>query len=377
MLALIERLARHHEIDVLSFGDGSRDDDDTRALEAAGARRVLLMPRRPDRRPDWLGLRPAVMTDYHDPMMARAVAGMANEYDVLQVEYSLMAAYAPKGPRGPGRPGPRTVWTVHELLCARLRRELDLRHGPVRALLAYRYLQMLRWELSLAARFDHVLAIADGEACEMRARGVTVPISASPMGVDTREFRPTPAEAEEPGLVLFVGFFGHAPNTDAALWLVHDILPQVRAATPGAHVALVGRDPTPAITALARPGTVEVTGFVPDLRPWLARAQAVVVPVREGGGVRGKVLEAWAAARPLVSTPLGVSGLAARDGDNALLAPDAAGIAAHVVRLLGDAELRRRLGAGGRETVEAGYDWDAIATAHDELYAALLARRAA
>jgi glycosyltransferase involved in cell wall biosynthesis len=371
MLALIERLARRHEIDVLSFGDGERDADDTRALEAAGARRVLLMPRRPDRRPDWLGLRPAVMTDYHDPMMARAVAGMANEYDVLQVEYSLMAAYAPQ------HPGPRAVWTVHELLCARSRRELERRHGPVRALLAYRYLQMLRWELSLAARFAHILAIADAEADEMRARGVTVPISASPMGVDTREFLPTPGDAEEPGLILFVGFFGHAPNTDAAVWLVRDILARVRAAVPGAHLALVGRDPTPAIAALARPGMVEVTGFVPDLRPWLARAQAVVVPVREGGGVRGKVLEAWAAARPLVSTPLGVSGLAARDEDNALLAADAAGLAAHVVRLLGDAGLRRRLGARGRETVEAGYDWDAIATAHHELYAALLARRAA
>jgi glycosyltransferase involved in cell wall biosynthesis len=329
------------------------------------------MPRRPDRRPDWLGLRPAIMTDYHDPMMARAVAGMAHEYDVLQVEYSLMAAYAPRGRTA------RAVWTVHELLCARLRLELDRRHGPVRALLAYRYLQMLRWELSLAARFDHILAIAGAEGDEMRARGVTVPITASPMGVDTREFEPAPAAAEEPGLILFVGFFGHAPNTDAALWLVHDILPRVRAAVPGAHVALVGRDPTPAIAALAQRGVVEVTGFVPDVRPWLARAQVVLVPVREGGGVRGKVLEAWAAARPLVSTPLGVAGLAARDGDNALLAADDAGLAAHVVRLLGDAELRRRLGAHGRATVEAAYDWDTIATAHDQLYATLLARSAA
>src|SRR6185436_251861 len=160
----------------------------------------------------------------------------------------------------------------------------------VRALLAYRYLQMLRWELSLATRFDHVLAIAAPEADEMRARGVRVPISASPMGVDTQAFAPSDG-AEEPGLIVLVGFFGHAPNVDAAGWLVHDILPRVRALVPDAHVALVGREPTPAVGALAAPGTVEVTGFVPDLRPWLARAQVVIVPVREGGGVRGKVLE--------------------------------------------------------------------------------------
>ncbi len=371
MLALIERLAHRHEIDVLSFGERESDAEDIRALETAGARRALVLPRRPDRRPDWLGLRPAIMSEYHDPVMARAVAGMTREYDLLQVEYSLMAEYAPRGT------GPRSVWTVHELLTTRLRRELGLRRGPVRALLAYRYLQMLRWELSLAARFDHILAIAGPEADEMRARGVRVPISASPMGVDTREFQPAPGEVEEPGLILFVGFFGHAPNTDAALWLVRDILPRVRATVPAAHVALVGREPTPAVAALAAGSTVEVTGLVPDVKPWLARAQVVIVPVREGGGVRGKVLEAWAAARPLVSTPLGVSGLTAHDGDNALLASDAPGLAAHVVRLLGDADLRRRLGARGRETVTAHYDWDAIAGAHHELYAALLARRAA
>src|SRR6185436_1679069 len=159
--------------------------------ETTGARRVLVLPRRPDRRPDWLGLRPAIVSDYYDPAMARTVASIANDYDLLQVEYSLMAGYAP--PRGP-----RTVWTVHELLCARLRRELGARRGPVRALLAYRYLQMLRWELSLATRFDHVLAIAAPEADEMRARGVRVPISASPMGVDTQAFAPGDG-AEETG----------------------------------------------------------------------------------------------------------------------------------------------------------------------------------
>ncbi|HEY3190636.1 MAG TPA: glycosyltransferase family 4 protein, partial [Solirubrobacteraceae bacterium] len=139
----------------------------------------------------------------------------------------------------------------------------------------------------------------------------------------------------------------------------------------------VGRQPPPAVCALAAPGIVEVTGFVPDLRPWLARAEVVVVPVREGGGVRGKVLEAWAAARPVVTTARGVAGLAAHDGENVLVADDVAVFAGHVVRLLADAELRRRLGAAGRRTAETRYDWDAIAAAHAELYDRLLAPRAA
>ncbi|HSV07643.1 MAG TPA: glycosyltransferase family 4 protein [Candidatus Binatus sp.] len=375
MFELIRRLASRHEVDVLSFAGADDDPDAASALERAGPGHVWLVPRHADRRPDWLGLRPAEVAEYWDPAMTRALgATLANgAYDLLQVEYSPMAEYAP--PRGAG---PRAVWTVHELRCVRLRDELARRRGPVRALLAYRYLQMLRYELSLTARFDLIVAIAEAEAGELRARGAAAPVAVSPMGVDTRGLLPpAPSEAAERGLIVLVGFFGHAPNVDAARWFVGDILPRVRAARPDARVALVGREPPPAVSALAEPGIVEVTGFVPDLRPWLARAEVVVVPVREGGGVRGKVLEAWAAARPVVTTARGVAGLVAHDGENVLVADDGAAFAGHVSRLLADGELRRRLGAAGRRTAETRYDWDAIAAAHAELYDRLLAPRAA
>src|SRR5262249_26839114 len=97
MFELIRRLAAHHEIDVLSFGDGEHDAADARRLMDAGARRVELVPRRPDRRPDWLGLRPASVAEYHDPAMASAVriALVGRRYDLLQAEYLAMAEYAP------------------------------------------------------------------------------------------------------------------------------------------------------------------------------------------------------------------------------------------------------------------------------------------
>ncbi len=371
MLELIRRLAHRHRVDVLSFVDDEGEAETERALREAGAAGVRLVRRRPDRRPDWLGLRPAAVAEYRDPAMAGALADtLARERpDVLQVEYTPMAMYAP------GRGAIRMVWTIHELGTARLRRERARRRGPVRALLAYRGLQMLHFELSHAARFDRVVVIAADEADELRRRGAGVPLDVSPMGADTRALAPVPGVVEEPGLVVFVGFFGHEPNVDAARWLATDVLPRVRAVVPGAHAALVGRDPTPAVEALAAPGAVEVTGFVADLRPWLARAQAVVVPVREGGGVRGKVVEAWAAGRPVVSTRLGCAGLDARDGENVLLAEDADGLARQIARCLRDATLRRALGARGRETAVARYDWDGIAAAHDAMYAELLDRR--
>jgi polysaccharide biosynthesis protein PslH len=373
MFHLIRRLAAHHRIDVLSFGDGADDAADAQRLLDAGAHHVALVPRRPDRRPDWLGLRPASVAEYHDAAMTSAVdrALAAGRYDVLQAEYLAMAEYAPTAG------GPRAIWTVHELNCARLRRELSHRRGPVRALLGYRYLQMLRYELSLAARFALLVAIAADEGRELAERGVTTPIAVSPMGVDTRAITPATAASEEAGLVVFVGFFGHQPNVDAACWLVRDVLPLVRAEAPQAHVALVGREPTPAVQALSSPGTVDVTGEVADVRPWLARAAVVVVPVREGGGVRGKLVEAWAAGRPVVTTTLGAAGLAATGGDNVLVADDAPAMASAVARLLADRSLRERLGARGRATAEASYDWDAIAAAHLGYYEQLLGRRAA
>jgi hypothetical protein len=234
MFELVHRLARKHTVDVLSFGEGDDDTADARRLEATGAARVGLVPCRPDRRPDWLGLRPAAVAEYRDPKMQEALTAAlgAGRYDLLQVEYTQMAEYAPV------HGGPRAVWTVHELGCARLRRELGRRRGPVRALLAYRYLQMLRYELTLAERFALIVAIADDEARELRERGVARPIAVSPMGVDTRAVTPAPAWTEEAGLVVFVGFFGHGPNVDAALWLARDVLPRLRRATPGAHLAL-------------------------------------------------------------------------------------------------------------------------------------------
>ena len=206
MFELIRRLAARYQIDVLSFAAADElGSDAARTLEQAGAGHVRLVPRQPDRRSDWLGLRPAAVAEYRDPTMAHALAATlaSRAYDLLQVEYGPMAEYAPR--RGAG---PRGVWTVHELGCARLRNELARRRGPVRALLAYRYLQMLRYELSLTARFDLIVVIAEAEARELRERGAAAPVVVSPMGVDTRAFPPAPPEVEEPGLILLVGFFG-------------------------------------------------------------------------------------------------------------------------------------------------------------------------
>jgi len=138
------------------------------------------------------------------------------------------------------------------------------------------------------------------------------------------------------------------------------------------RLRIVGHAAPPVVQALARPGTVEIVGPVPDLRPALSAARVVVAPVRFGTGMRGKVLEALALGRPVVTTTVGAEGLGARPGHHLLVADGAADFAAAVARVLGDPGFAAELGARGRTLVETRLDWSAIAAAHDAIYDAVL-----
>src|SRR5581483_1620074 len=172
-------------------------------------------------------------------------------------------------------------------------------------------------------------------------------------------------------LLVFVGHFGHPPNVDAAHVLAHDVLPRLGRSV---RLRLVGREPTSDVVALARPGAVEVTGAVADVRPHLAGASVFAAPVRFGTGMRGKVLEALAMGTPVVTTSVGAEGLGATPGRHLLVADGADDFAAAVRRVLDDASLAASLGAAGRALVEARFDWDVIADAHDAIYDEVLRR---
>jgi glycosyltransferase involved in cell wall biosynthesis/O-antigen/teichoic acid export membrane protein len=200
------------------------------------------------------------------------------------------------------------------------------------------------------------------------------PMLTIPFGTDFVE-RPTSPVSDEPA-ILFVGSFLHAPNRDAAVRLVRDILPRIRARRADARLFLVGDRPP---RELAGVEGVEVTGVVPDVASFYARSSVVVAPLRLGGGMRVKVVEALAAGKPLVASTLAVSGLAVADGEQLVLADSDDELAAAVVRLLDDPALRRRLGAAARAWAEAHLGWEAVVERHERLYRQLVdqAREAA
>jgi polysaccharide biosynthesis protein PslH len=152
----------------------------------------------------------------------------------------------------------------------------------------------------------------------------------------------------------------YLPNHQGIAWFAEEVWPLIRRAAPGVELDVVGRGPPPNVQALGEIDGITVHGGVPDMAPYFARSNAVVVPILTGAGIRVKIIEALAAGRATVSTPLGAEGLELEPGRHVLIADGAPAFADAVVRALGDDELRTRLGTEGRALAERRYDWRAL-----------------
>jgi len=174
------------------------------------------------------------------------------------------------------------------------------------------------------------------------------------------------ASPEEPALqqrrdLLFVAGFGHAPNEDAAVWFVHQVLPRIRVAVPSIRLWLVGSSPTAAVRALSRVPGVLVTGYVTDeqLAAHYARARLVVAPMRYGAGIKGKVVEAMRYGVPIITTPTGVQGMAGIEHD-VPAAAEAGDFAECVIALLSDEHRWREQRRAQLEFVKRRFSAEAL-----------------
>ena len=220
-------------------------------------------------------------------------------------------------------------------------------------------------ELKAAGAADLSFCISAEEAglWTERAPELTDKIDWYGNGVDLDFFAPradfSPLSKTDEPVIVFTGAMDYWANVDAVTWFATEVLPRIRAQHPDVLFRIVGARPAKAVTDLnALPG-VEVTGAVPDIRPYIAGADVSVAPMRIAQGVQNKVLEAMAMAVPVVGTARAGLGIAAESGQDLLMAEDEASIAAAVVQLLDSADLRQRVGAAGRALIERSYSWDA------------------
>ncbi len=229
---------------------------------------------------------------------------------------------------------------------------------------------LAREEERLGARADATILISEAEAALYRSRLVTpdkVNVEVIGNGIDAAFFDPAitaphPAIEQQPGPhFVFTGQMDYRPNEQASLWVVEALLPKLRAHLPQAMFHVVGRNPTRALMAYHGTPGVHVWGEVPDVRPFIAAADAVLAPLLIARGVQNKVLEAMAMARPVVLTPEAATGIAAEDGAHWLVCPpDPQAMAARIAALLADPAAAAGLGAAARRFVLAHHGWDAM-----------------
>jgi glycosyltransferase involved in cell wall biosynthesis len=162
----------------------------------------------------------------------------------------------------------------------------------------------------------------------------------------------------EPFTMVFTGLFIYLPNSDGILYFLDEVFPRILSLEPQARIYVVGKSPTRQMLARASEKVI-VTGFVDDVRPYMARGQVFVIPLLAGGGIRGKALEAMAMKRPIVTTTIGVEGIHLRHEESALFADTPDAFAKAVVRLFRDPGLRDRLTASAFATAESSYIWEA------------------
>lgn len=229
-----------------------------------------------------------------------------------------------------------------------------------------------RWFFGMQARRMHayeeqmcrdsmyVIGVSPIDAQRMRDMFQLTNVSDVATGVDVEYFRRPAGRPPEIDFV-FVGSMDWLPNIEGMVWFTKEILPLLRRRKPDCRVAIVGRKPGPEILALAAADAgIEVTGTVPDVRPYLWNSKVSILPLNIGGGTRMKVYEAMAAGLPVVSTSVGIEGLAGEPGRDLLIGDTPEAFAEQCISLLDDATLRNNVGQAGFRLVDEHCSWDAV-----------------
>jgi glycosyltransferase involved in cell wall biosynthesis len=362
IMGVLTELAKRHDVTVLTTirRPGDREGVDhlrtlfprVLAVELPWSRGIRLW----HMLVSYLCAAPFLAVIYRDARLRRAVAEAAREHDAVHAEYPY---------------GAQLIEGLHCLKVMDTHNvEADVLLGNSRRSASFlrklhhrlQAVFMRRFELTVAARMDAVLACSDADRdffLAVNENSITVPNAVE--SVQEREFPPGRD-------VVFTGLMSYLANVEGIRWFCAEVWPQVTARVPDARLWIVGKDPAPGVVALAG-ANVTVTGRVEDVSGYYRRARVFVCPLRVGSGTRLKILQALSFGVAVVSTGVGCSGLDVTSGEHLLVADNARGFADAVLVALTDESLARGLGQAGRELTRRRYTWAAtVETLNEKVY---------
>lgn len=391
---MLRHLAEQHEVTLVSF---VRADDKPEYVEylrsIAAAVHTVPIRRSMARngRAAFKGLitgLPMVIARDEMPAMTALLNRLAQEtpFDIVHADQLSMAWWGQVAVAAAQRAGgqPATLLDEHNAIYHLAARMAGESRG-LRRLVAQREAGAFRrYEADMIRRYGALLTVTEedrallldlfdpSERAALAEKFTVVPICVDPAQVSPVQHSALTINRSALTIV-HLGTMFWPPNVAGVLWFAREVLPLVWQHLPEARFVVVGKNPPVEVQALTADPRIEVTGYVDDPLPYLQQADAFVVPLHSGGGMRVKILDAWLWGLPVVSTSIGAEGIVLQDGETILLADTPRDFAAAVLRLLGDASLNARLRCAGRAWVEATYAWQVVYPRVEAVYARLFA----
>jgi glycosyltransferase involved in cell wall biosynthesis len=371
----LKELKRNHHITYLTLDDGTAGAD-ARERAAEYCDELISVPHRThakfttrfyaDLARNLVSPLPYFITKYRSARMRREIGERARfgAFDVLVCDFLMSSVNVPQADAGCA-----TVLFQHNVEAMIRERQYKVQTNPLKKVFLYnQWRKAHAYERAACHRFEQIIAVSPQDADVMRSEYEVERVTDVPTGVDISYFYPSGALRPEPRNLVFTGSMDWLPNEDAISYFTKEIMPLIKRLVPEVTLTVVGRNPFPSLVELSRRDpSVIVTGRVDDVRPFIERAAAYIVPLRVGGGTRIKIYEAMAMEKAIVSTTVGAEGLPARDGVELLLADTPEAFAERVVRVITDDTLARELGTRAASMVRERFGWDRVAASFAEV----------
>jgi len=314
---------------------------------------------------------PYTISKYHGRAVLNKLKDLLqkNRFDIVHVDHLHMAYYGKFIKEKFGLPVVLREHNVESSIWERYYRGIS--NPLVKAYARFQFKKLYKYESRIVENFDQCFMITEKDKREIERMNPRVKASVIPAGVDTPYFHPMDVPIE-PYSIVSVASMDWLPNVEGILWFT-TIWPLVKEKIPQAKLYIVGKNPPAKIRDLARDDII-VTGFVKDVREYMAKAMVFIVPLRTGGGMRIKILNALAMGKAVVSTSVGCEGIDIENGKNIYIADTEEGFAERVIELLEDESKREELGKEGLKLVSQKYQWERIAERIEDEYKKILKR---